>query len=168
MAMRPKLWSLSGLSTELGRNVRTVSRALAKVPADGQLNGHPAWRIATAIAALARHESNSDQLSGRARRYNHGGADGEDLLQRIERTSNVVDEGMRRLRAAAPDLRLKILEGFGHQIGTLDRLLEATIGRQGQDAIATLSPFRDAVVGGLVREVGELLSTATRSDKAST
>lgn len=53
MAMTKMLWSISGLSVELSRDRRTIAKVLAGVRPDGQLRGKPAWRLETALAALA-------------------------------------------------------------------------------------------------------------------
>jgi hypothetical protein len=53
MPMRPQLWSLSGLATELKVTLRTISQALATVPSDGKTElGHDGWRMLTALEAL--------------------------------------------------------------------------------------------------------------------
>ena len=52
MAMTARLWSISALAVELCMDRRTVATRLSTVPADGQLNGNPAWRLTTALAAL--------------------------------------------------------------------------------------------------------------------
>jgi hypothetical protein len=56
LSMVRKLWSLSALSTELGRDRRTVSKILATTPPDGRPNGHPAWLLTTALRALYAYE----------------------------------------------------------------------------------------------------------------
>src|SRR5215218_6884863 len=56
MSMRPRLWSLNGLATELGRDRRTMAKVLAATPPDGRLNGHSAWFLATALKALDEYE----------------------------------------------------------------------------------------------------------------
>src|SRR5215213_9800655 len=52
MSMRPRLWSLNGLATELGRDRRTMGKILATTPPDGRLNGHAAWFLTTALDAV--------------------------------------------------------------------------------------------------------------------
>jgi hypothetical protein len=52
MAMRPRLWAISGLAVELGKDRRTVAKALARVPPAGRLGGHDAWRLTDALKAL--------------------------------------------------------------------------------------------------------------------
>ena len=52
MAMTPTLWSISGLAIELALDRRTIAAKLRDVPPDGQLRGHPAWRLQTALLAL--------------------------------------------------------------------------------------------------------------------
>jgi hypothetical protein len=56
MSMRPRLWSLNGLATELGRDRRTMGKILSTTPPDGRLNGHPAWFLTTALNAVEEYE----------------------------------------------------------------------------------------------------------------
>src|SRR5919199_3632639 len=60
MAMRAKVWTLSGLEVETGRDRRTIARALRGVPPDGKIEGrHDAWFLRTALAALDRLDTPS-------------------------------------------------------------------------------------------------------------
>ena len=53
MAMTRQLWTLNGLATELGKDRRTLGRALSHVPADGSTqDGHKGWFMETALRAL--------------------------------------------------------------------------------------------------------------------
>ena len=52
MAMTKQLWSISGLATELGRDRRTIAKALIGVAPDGELSGEKAWFFETALSAL--------------------------------------------------------------------------------------------------------------------
>jgi hypothetical protein len=163
MAMVAKLWSIGGLALELQRSERTIGRALKTVPPDGELPGrHKAWFLRNAVDALARHEAQSDQLSGRRLSGRAGGAP-DALLVQLEQLAHDIDAGMGQLRAAAPDERLKVLDGFGRKVGALDRLLERSIAGQGPDAIAILSGFRDRAVGRLVAEIVQLVQSAGSS-----
>ncbi|KLK90303.1 hypothetical protein AA309_26600 [Microvirga vignae] len=66
--MTRKLWSLNGLATELGRDRRTVAKALEAVPADGVLGGHKAWYLKTALdrlKAVTVEEALFDDETGR-------------------------------------------------------------------------------------------------------
>ena len=54
MAMKAKLWSLNGLATELGRDVRTLGKALSGVEPDGMVGKNPGYCIETALGALRR------------------------------------------------------------------------------------------------------------------
>jgi hypothetical protein len=160
MAMVAKLWSIGGLALELQRSERTIGRALKTVPPDGELPGrHKAWFLRNAVDALARHEAQSDQLSGR-RLSGRAGVASDALLVQLEQLAHDIDAGMGQLRAAAPEERLKVLEGFGRKVGALDRLLERSIAGQGTDAIAILSGFRDRAVGRLVAEIVQLVQSA--------
>lgn len=53
MSMTPKFWSINALSVELGRDRRTVAKALAGVPPAGEERGKPVWRLQDAASALA-------------------------------------------------------------------------------------------------------------------
>lgn len=53
MAMTRQLWTLNGLATELGKDRRTLGRALRDVPTDGSArDGHKGWFLETALRAL--------------------------------------------------------------------------------------------------------------------
>ena len=52
MSMVRTLYTVSGLATELAKDRRTISRALASVPPDGKVGAHPGWFMLTALAAL--------------------------------------------------------------------------------------------------------------------
>jgi hypothetical protein len=47
-----RLYSVSDLAVELTRDRRTMSDKLRNVPADGELNGRPAWFMMTAVRAV--------------------------------------------------------------------------------------------------------------------
>jgi hypothetical protein len=72
MSMTKRLWSISALAAELGRDRRTVAAALRDVAADGTLrDGHRGWHLQTALDALdegrssrpAQHEPRETLLS---------------------------------------------------------------------------------------------------------
>ena len=50
--MTARLWSISALSVELRMDRRTVASRLHGVPADGTIQGNPAWWLPTALRAL--------------------------------------------------------------------------------------------------------------------
>lgn len=52
MAMTRQLWSINALATELGMDRRTVAKRLSGVHSDGELQGHPAWYLDTALGAI--------------------------------------------------------------------------------------------------------------------
>jgi len=61
MAMTRQLWSINGLATELGKDRRTLGRALRYVPTDGTTGrGYQGWFMETALRAL----SHKDETSG--------------------------------------------------------------------------------------------------------
>ncbi len=87
MTMTPQLWSLNALSTETGRDRRTLAKALATVPEDGLLQGHKAWRLTTALAALRAYDGpNRRDPAGPAPPVPPG-------LEVLERCDNPFDKG---------------------------------------------------------------------------
>lgn len=56
--MSKKLWSINAIASELDRDRRTVTTALADVPPDGKIAGNRAWYLDSAVRALSRHGSN--------------------------------------------------------------------------------------------------------------
>ena len=126
MGMRAKLWSLSGLSTELQRNPRTVARALRDTPPDGHLGRHPGWLMSTAAAALARYELNSAQLAHRSPAQAATVA----LISAIEPAVMQADQLVRRLRSASTvEERRKILETDGKAVGSLNQAFQRQLRR---------------------------------------
>ena len=64
MAMTRQLWTLNGLATELGKDRRTLGRALRGVPADGTTKGgHQAWFMETALRALSAKDKASEEAA---------------------------------------------------------------------------------------------------------
>jgi hypothetical protein len=52
MAMQRQLYSPSALAVELGKDRRTIAKALDGVPQDGMVLGRKAWFLTTAMRAL--------------------------------------------------------------------------------------------------------------------
>lgn len=53
MAMTRQLWTINGLATELGKDRRTLGKALRNIPADGKTRGgYKSWYMETALRAL--------------------------------------------------------------------------------------------------------------------
>ncbi len=52
MAMTAKLWTISGLAAELGRDRRLISAALKGIPHDGKDGRYKAWHMTTVLEAL--------------------------------------------------------------------------------------------------------------------
>jgi hypothetical protein len=134
MAKR-KLYSLSALATECGRNFRTLSKALSDVKPDGKApDGKPKWHLATAISALAERERLTGRPSSRPAlpRYD---ARLEAQIAGVEQTGREVDALLAALRAEpAVERRREMVErGDGRCIGAHMRALSASIG-SGADA----------------------------------
>lgn len=64
MALVKQLWSLNALETEIGRDRRTIGKALKGVPVDGKIGGRDAWHLTTVLAALDRHDYPHGRESG--------------------------------------------------------------------------------------------------------
>ena len=86
MAMTAKLWTVTGLASELGRDRRTISGALRDVPPDGKSGRFDAWYLTTAIRALSG--SGDDRFDLTAERARLAAAQAE----RVER-QNAVEAG---------------------------------------------------------------------------
>jgi hypothetical protein len=155
----PKLWSANALATELRLNARTVARMLIGVEPDGQLHGRDAWHLDSAVRALGEYQRRSDRLNGRRVIGSTGNGTSDPVLGEIEQVAHTVDLGMDQLRRtpAGPE-RLKVLAGFGREIGRLDRLMQQANARKGADAALVLSGFSDRTMAALVTEITGLLN----------
>ena len=60
MAMTPTLYTISALSTELGRDRRTIADALRHHRPDGKVGGYDGWYLTTALGALGNKRSSGD------------------------------------------------------------------------------------------------------------
>jgi hypothetical protein len=111
MSMTPTLFSIEGIATELGRDRRTVARALRDLPPDGEVRGKPAWRLASVIRILNRRE---------------GGAGSETAASEIEETCGRLQSGLDRATEIADiEQRRVVLKQIGPLVGKLDRLMTA-------------------------------------------
>lgn len=80
---RPALYSTYALATELGRDPRMLSKALASTPPDG--TGHkkaPAWKMTTALQAVAAYDANRVEVPVNIN-GNGARANGDAALDRI-------------------------------------------------------------------------------------
>jgi hypothetical protein len=150
--MSKKLWSLSGLSSETGKNFRTVARALEGVRADGRAkDGKPVWRMATALAALDEHTRKTGRVQHRPapERFD---PQTEAWCSEIETTGAAVDALLKQLRAeqSVEHRRALIEGGAGKVIGRYERALEATV--TGPDAFLRRA-FVDQQIGSLSGEI---------------
>ncbi len=155
MAMRARLWTLSGLATELGCNIRTISAALNDVPADGRVNlrgkAYDGWKIETARKALAAR-------SAEVARKRNGGCSAPDrealrMAGEIETRLADVEALLERLDAE-PDVakRREMVKSQGGCIGALDRALAKSI-ESDDDMLPIFEPMREKVLGEIVNRV---------------
>ena len=75
MAMRPKLWSLNGLSVELGIGARALAKKLKHTPPDGKVGGREGWYMSSAVSAI------ENDRGGNGGGY--GGSDRDAVLDEI-------------------------------------------------------------------------------------
>jgi hypothetical protein len=158
MAMTTKLWSLNSLATEVGVNIRTLGRALSGTQPDGELNGHPAYYLRTALSALAARD--------------RAGGGGDATLDELERTAVDVDRLLEQLRTAGgvEEVRRILRAGGGRCLGRLDALMQVTAGDRRPAERELLDRFRSHVVGRILGEVLELANwqDAILADSPST
>lgn len=83
MAMRPALFTISGLATELGIDRRTVAQRLAGVAPDGKSGRHDAWRLQTVLPMLIPPKAGEQPASSAARPIVVGGS-GFDSVNQLE------------------------------------------------------------------------------------
>jgi hypothetical protein len=153
--MSKKLWSLSGLSSETGKNFRTVARALEGVRADGRAkDGKPVWRMATALAALDEHTRKTGRVQHRPApdRFD---PQTEAWCSEIETTGAAVDALLKQLRAeqSVEHRRALIEGGAGKCIGGYGRALEVTV--TGPDAFLRRA-FVDQQMSHVLAEIASL------------
>jgi hypothetical protein len=128
--MAKRLWSLSGIAAETGRNFRTCARALERTKPDGKSkDGKPRWLLATAIAALAERERQAGRVPHRPvpERFD---AKLEAQIAEIEESGKEVDALLAKLRGEKSiEARRALVEsGAARVVGSHERALAATIG----------------------------------------
>jgi hypothetical protein len=139
MGMTPKLHSIETLAVETGRDRRTVARALRNVTPDGKAKGRPAYRMATALAALNRRAGGTGSTTRR------GDPDADGLLQ----LATTIQQGFQHARSIANiEERREFLKELGPSVGLMDQKLSA------------LNPD-DQIMGTIVHEhiLGGTIST---------
>jgi hypothetical protein len=117
MAMRPKLWSLNGLSVELGIGARALAKKLKQTPPDGKVGGREGWYMSSAVSAI------KNDRGGNGGGY--GGSDRGAVLDEIQWITAKLDAGFSQM-AAEPDVarRRKIATEVGPLVGALNRAIE--------------------------------------------
>jgi hypothetical protein len=146
MTQRPQLWSIGALAVELNRDPRTVSKALQRVPPDGQLGKNPAWYMKTAAAALAPVE----------RRFRPSNGDDSAAIDAVEATWTDLRRGFERL-ASEKDVDRRRLLGRD-VVGPLIHELEASLNalwRTAEDRLV-FGPCRDKLIAVAITELARL------------
>jgi hypothetical protein len=144
MSMTAKLYTISGLSTELNHDRRTVARALARTPADGTAaSGDPAWFLTTALRALSRNNG------GRER----DGYVDDSAINALEDAAARVDDLLDKLRGEADiERRRALFKREGPAIGEFMIALDRC--RSGHSAATRMveEPFVGQMVGAAIGE----------------
>jgi hypothetical protein len=142
MSMTAKLYTISGIATELNVDRRTAARALSRVLPDGTAaSGDPAWFLTTAL----RHLGGGN---GRDRdRYDDGAVNG------LEAASEGVDRLLDRLRAE-PDIgkRRALLKREGRAIGEFTVALDRVRGGHSDSTRMVEGPFVNEMIGAVIAE----------------
>ena len=109
MALKAKLYTLSGLETELKRDRRTLGKLLSSVKPDGKCGGREAWFIKTALDALNEQTDNLNPAAEKAR-LDKARADLAEL-DLAERSGRLVDAARIEATwaAALTELRTRLL-----------------------------------------------------------
>jgi len=149
MSMTARLHSVNGLAIEIGRDRRTVAKALVGRVPDGQVNGRPGWLIRTALDALEQHD--------RPRRVERSGDEvplGEEQLRKIETAAKLLESLLGRL-SLEPDLELRraIVGRHGHVVGDLNMLMEQANSTAAAASRPLLEWVREAVIGEAIAEI---------------
>jgi hypothetical protein len=146
-AKNKQLLSLSGLASAMGKNFRTISKALADVKPDGRLAGRPAFLMSTAIAALEEHTRRTGYVRAKPAPVRYD-AELETKIAELEAATDAVDAFLKKLRAEPSVERRRTMPA--RCIGRLDRALQAVIG-DGTDAFLR-KLFADDTIGRVIGE----------------
>jgi hypothetical protein len=139
MSMRPKLWGLSALAIEIGRDRRTIAKALQHTRPDGRTaKGDDAWFMTTAMRALG---------NGNGRR-----SFGDDDFAELE---HLADKLQRCYEAVAAEKsvdrrRIMVRDEFAPMIKRVDAALEEVC--DSEEARIVLTPFRHTLVATMISE----------------
>jgi hypothetical protein len=133
MAMLPQIFTLNGLATETGFDRRRVGRLLASTTPDGELNGKPAWRLATFLRTHAAEENRG-----------HGEPANEAAIARLEYAARQVDALLDELRAESSikARRRLIQSGRGGVVGAFVDAFEASRAGLSDNALTVTQPLR--------------------------
>jgi hypothetical protein len=155
MTNKRRLWSLSGLASESGRNFRTISKALANIKPDGKIAGKPAWFMSSCIVALDEHVARTARMPTRAAPERFDPVV-EAKIAKIEESGRSVDALLRRLRAEQNiERRRAIIEaGVGRVVGEHERAIMATVGDNAHSPLRLV--FVEKMMGDLVAEITTL------------
>jgi hypothetical protein len=144
-----KLWSINELAIELGRNARTVRRALQRAKPDGKLQGRPAWYLDSAVAALDYHGRVTGRPPARHVAAERFDPTLEAQIHAIEATGADVDALLVQLRGEkSVERRRALIEGgAGRVVGKHERALQATVADNAH------SPLRQCYVDTMMSSV---------------
>lgn len=128
-----KLFSVNGGADALGKDRRTLDRALVGVPPDGFEGGHPRYRLSTIVRALERRRGDA-QACPHADEIEHLAAE---LRSSLDRLAAEVDIARRR------ELARKV----GPAVGALDRAMQRANAGRPEAERGMLDVVRDIAIG---------------------
>jgi len=144
MSMMPRLHSLNGLAVEVGRDKRTIAKALAGRTPDGKVGENAAWFIRTAVDALQEH----DRIR-HARGRQGQVPSSETLLRKIEATAEALQALLDQLSCEADiERRRAIATRDGHLVGDLDALMKQANSVAAVESRRLLEFVRESIIGG--------------------
>jgi hypothetical protein len=138
-----KIFSINAAADLLGKDRRTLDRALVGIPPDGYQGKLPRWRLATIVQALEQHQGTSS------------GNGTNTLLDEIEHLGEELEQGFTRAEAE-PDLvrRREIMREVGPLVGRIDVAMRRANARRPKSEQALLDRYCSFVIG---RAIGNVL-----------
>ena len=138
MAMTARLLTISALAVELNKDRRTISRALSRVPPDGEVDGAKAWFLTTVLRAFAPSEGDTTAA-----------------VAKLEYAANRMCEVIERLRSE-PDIekrRRMVEDGQGRAVGEFVDALENVRSADSEAKRNVEQPYIDRMVGCAIGEL---------------
>lgn len=160
-----RLWSINALAEEFGIDRRTVKKRLDGIPAAGEVNGHPAWRLRdVAIAVMGPQGASAigvdpDELPP-SERLNHYRAEREKAKWLEEQRFQIPMAEVEQVVATA-------FKSLASALDTLPDVLERDCALRPEEverAIAVIDGAREGLYQQLLEVCSSLGETADHED----